>query len=123
MGDIKGRADDMLIIRGVNLFHTQVESVIEQVPQLAAQYQLIVSNDGGMDKVSVKVEKDSPLQEDYDLLSSVRQSEINRELQQHLSGKIKDTIGLSMSVEVVNNGDIPRSAGGKLSRIVDQRKK
>ena len=121
MGEIKGRADDMLIIRGVNLFHTQVESVIEKVPELAAQYQLIVTNNAGMDKVSVKVEKDSNVQEDYNLLSSVRQSEINRELQQHLSSRIKDTIGLSMTVEVVNSGDIPRSAGGKLSRIVDNR--
>lgn len=121
MGDIKGRADDMLIIRGVNLFHTQVESVIETVPNLAAQYQLIVSNDGGMDKVSVKVEKDSTLQQEYSKLSSTRQSEIDRDLQQSLQSSIKDTIGLSMSVEVVNSGDIPRSAGGKLSRIVDQR--
>jgi len=121
MGDIKGRADDMLIIRGVNLFHTQVESVIETVPNLAAQYQLIVSNDGGMDKVAVKVEKDSTLQQEYSKLSSARQSEIDHDLQQSLQIRIKDTIGLSMSIEVVNSGDIPRSAGGKLSRIVDQR--
>ena len=98
-----------------------MESVIETVPNLAAQYQLIVSNDGGMDKVSVKVEKDSTLQQEYSKLSSTRQSEIDRDLQQSLQSSIKDTIGLSMSVEVVNSGDIPRSAGGKLSRIVDQR--
>ncbi len=121
MGDIKGRADDMLIIRGVNLFHTQVESVIETVPNLAAQYQLIVSNDGGMDKVAVKVEKDSTLQQEYSKLSSARQLEIDHDLQQSLQSRIKDTIGLSMSIEVVNSGDIPRSAGGKLSRIVDRR--
>lgn len=121
MGEIRGRADDMLIIRGVNLFHTQVESVIEKVPALAAQYQLIVSNDGSMDKVRVKVEMEPSSQDDYNLLSSARQSEINTELQQKLTAVIKDTIGLTMAVEVVNCGDIPRSAGGKLSRIVDER--
>jgi len=122
MGDIKGRADDMLIIRGVNLFHTQVESVIEKIPELAAQYQLIVSNDGGMDRVKVKVEKERVVQKDYNDLSSERQSELDRQLQENLQYKIKDTIGLSMQVNVVNSGDIPRSAGGKLNRIVDQRK-
>ncbi len=122
MGDIKGRADDMLIIRGVNLFHTQVESVIESVSDLAAQYQLIVSNDGGMDKVKVKVEMKSACQDNYNTLSSARQSKLCTELQQKLSKNIKDTIGLSMAVDIVNCGDIPRSAGGKLNRIVDERK-
>ena len=121
MGDIKGRADDMLIIRGVNLFHTQVESVIEKIPDLAAQYQLIVSNDGGMDAVTVKVEKEAAFQTSYNSLSKSRQSEIDHELQHLLQAKIKDTIGLSMQVHIVNSKDIPRSAGGKLSRIVDQR--
>lgn len=122
MGAIKGRADDMLIIRGVNLFHTQVESVLDNVEKLTAQYQLVVSNDGGMDKVAVKVEKSSAAQIAYNTLTPERQSEFDLQLQEELKSTIKDTIGLTMQIEVVNSGDIPRSAGGKLNRIVDERK-
>ena len=56
MSSIKGRSDDMLIIRGVNLFHTQVEEVINELPFLSPNYQLIVERKGVMDSVTVAVE-------------------------------------------------------------------
>ena len=56
MSSIKGRADDMLIIRGVNLFHTQVEVLLEDFPELAASYQLIVTRKKTMDDVKLEVE-------------------------------------------------------------------
>ncbi len=109
MSAIKGRADDMLIVRGVNLFHTQVEEVIQKLDFLTPHYQLIVERMNAMDTVRVAVE----VKNEKDLN--------NESFRKKLSEKIKDTIGLSMKVEFKAGGSIPRSQGGKLSRIVDKR--
>lgn len=121
MSEIKGRTDDMLIIRGVNLFHTQIEAVLTDFEKLAPQYQLIVENNGGMDTVKVKVEKEEVFQKEYNALSDTRKMELDSELANKLVKKIKNSVWLTMEVEVVNFGDIPRSQGGKLSRILDLR--
>ncbi len=109
MSAIKGRADDMLIIRGVNLFHTQVEEVIHQMDFLSPNYRLIVEKKGAMDTVRVEVETTENGLTNMDYLS------------QQLRGKIKDSIGLSMDIALVAPHSIPRSQGGKLSRILDKR--
>ena len=109
MSAIKGRSDDMLIIRGVNLFYTQVEEVIHAIDGLSANYRLIVGKTGAMDVVSVEVETLPGV--DY----------TNQNLSQQLQRKIKDTIGLSMTTDLKPPNTIPRSQGGKLSRILDQR--
>jgi len=109
MSPIKGRADDMLIIRGVNLFHTQVEEVIHELDFLSPNYRLIVSKKGAMDTVRVEVETKN----NADLANEV--------LSNQLAMKIKDSIGLSMSVALKASNTIPRSQGGKLSRILDER--
>jgi phenylacetate-CoA ligase len=114
MGAIRGRSDDMLIIRGVNLFHTQIEDIIKNITSLSANYQLIVSREGAMDEVKVKVELAQNLQD----FSTDKRNEIKG----FFSKKIKENIGISMQVELVEMGEIPRSEGGKLSRIVDLRK-
>lgn len=114
MGAIRGRSDDMLIIRGVNLFHTQIEDIIKNITSLSANYQLIVTREGAMDEVKVKVEL-VPNLSDFS-------TEKRHEIKGFFSKKIKDTIGISMQVEIVEMGEIPRSEGGKLSRIVDLRK-
>lgn len=109
MSSIKGRADDMLIIRGVNLFHTQVEEVIHSVKGLSPNYRLIVRREGTMDSVTVDVEIEKGTSTNNDILAET------------LKQKIKNTIGLSMSIELRQPGSIPRSQGGKLSRIMDER--
>ncbi len=109
MSAIKGRADDMLIIRGVNLFHTQVEEIIHEFDYLSPNYCLIVERIGTMDNIQVEVE----------VIKGVDSS--NAALKNNLIQKIKSTIGLTMEVSLKNPGSIPRSQGGKLSRIVDKR--
>ena len=101
----------MLIIRGVNLFHTQVESIVEKIPELTPNYQLIVRKKDAMDTVEVKVE--------------TRANELlgNQDLIKKFTKKIKDNIGISMKVTLVKPGGVPRSEGGKLSRIIDLRNK
>ncbi len=127
MGQIIGRADDMLIIRGVNLFHTQVEAVLQNFTELTTNYQLLVKRDGKMDEVEVNVELGTglynalgrqPLTTDL-INSNDRLSAMYRSLQK----KIKDNIGLTMKVHLMAPGEIPRSEGGKTNRIIDTRKK
>lgn len=104
----------MLIIRGVNLFHTQIEELIQDIRQLAPHYQLIVSRTGTMDTLSVVVEADAHY------LNSTHSEKEN--LAGYLQRKIKNNIGISAKVTVIDHGQIPRSEGGKLNRIVDKRK-
>ena len=110
MSSIKGRSDDMLIIRGVNLFHTQVEEVIHAIDELSPNYRLVVERKGTMDTVRVEVETNPSTKVSADSLSTL------------LKSKIKDTVGLSMDIDIKEPNSIARSQGGKLSRILDQRK-
>ena len=109
MSPIKGRSDDMLIIRGVNLFHTQVEDVIYKIKELSPNYRLIVDRQQTMDTVKVEVEKTSQSQAAVETLVKL------------LESSIKDNIGLSMDVVIKKPNTIPRSQGGKLNRIQDNR--
>lgn len=125
MSVIKGRSDDMLIIRGVNFFHTQVEEIIQGFDHLEPHYQVIVTRPGTMDEVELKIEV-SP-----DYLNALGVAEIRQDdsvshekltqLQVSLGQKIKNNIGITMRVQLMNYGQIPRSQGGKLSRVVDLR--
>ena len=119
MGPIKGRADDMLIIRGVNLFHTQVEELLKEQSNLSTNYQLVVTREGNLDEVEVRVEF---VEEIYRSIQFDRDHELVLKTGKELSSKIKDNIGLSMRVSILPENEVPRSAGGKLSRIDDQRK-
>ena len=124
MGPIVGRADDMLIIRGVNLFHTQVEYLFHHVSGLSANYQLIVTREGTMDEVEVVVEINDAFarqngMQTFDIKSLPESLVLLRD---SLITKIKDSIGLSMKVTLLPPGTIARSEGGKLSRIKDLRK-
>ena len=93
MSAIKGRADDMLIIRGVNLFYTQVEEVIEKLAYLVPNYQLVVSRKGTMDDVLVRVEVAEGV------------SAEDAQLAYQLKHQIKDTIGITMGIQVGTLGE------------------
>jgi phenylacetate-CoA ligase len=121
MSAIKGRSDDMLIIRGVNLFHTQVETVFNEFEAIAPAYQLIVTREKTMDEVEVKVEMEQEFIDGLKTLGEQTKKEKTNALQQNLARKIKNNIGLSMKVTLMAPGTIPRSEGGKLNRIMDKR--
>lgn len=127
MSPIKGRSDDMLIIRGVNLFHTQVEELINGFNELVPNYQLIVSKKGTMDAVNVKVE----LAEKYGralgiqdklTIEVIDENDSLVNLTKSLEKKIKDNCGITIQVSLQAYNTIPRSEGGKLNRLVDLRK-
>lgn len=113
IGPLKGRIDDMLIIRGVNVFPTQIEEYIFQLPELSGNYQIEVSREGILDTIEVKCElKENVINNSEDLSKN-----ISRELQR----LIKNQIGISASINIVETGGIPRS-GGKAVRVIDNRK-
>ncbi|QDD66383.1 phenylacetate--CoA ligase [Herbaspirillum seropedicae] len=112
IGKITGRSDDMLIIRGVNVFPTQIEELILKLPQLAPQYQLQIERHGHMDSMSVFAE----LRED---VSNEHVEALEKELQH----SIKTYVGISTKVTVVPAGMIERTSVGKAKRVIDHRKK
>jgi len=126
MGPIVGRSDDMLIIRGVNLFHTQVEAMLEHFSAFSNNYQLVITRQGAMDDVEVKVELSNELFLDMQKMTELPDDIIGHEsvllVHHELEKKLKEHIGLTMKVSVSVPGTIPRSEGGKLNRILDLRK-
>ncbi len=116
MAKITGRSDDMLIIRGVNVFPTQIEELICKMPKLAPQYLLEVDKVGHMDTLTVKVE----LNPDAAIGRHPEQREaLGKELAHH----IKSLIGVSAKIEVGAPFSIERVTVGKAKRVVDRRPK
>ena len=112
MGKIVGRSDDMLIIRGVNLFPTQIEELVLAQSQLSGQYQLVVTREALLDEVEVRCEV-APAHAQGD------REAIARELQQ----RIKTLIGVSTRVHVGLPDSVERTLVGKARRVVDNRPK
>ncbi len=110
MGRIVGRSDDMLIIRGVNVFPTQLEEIVLQHRQLSGQYQIHVSRDGLLDEVELRCEF-QPGVADADA------SEVSGWLQQ----RIKTLVGISTRVAVLPSNSIERTLTGKARRVIDTR--
>jgi phenylacetate-CoA ligase len=111
MGRINGRSDDMLIIRGVNVFPSQVEELILQMPALAPHYQLVVTRDGHLDALAVHCELREGGADNVDALA--------RDLQH----RIKTYIGVTTAVTLLPPQGIERSLTGKARRVVDKRPK
>ncbi len=116
IGKITGRSDDMLIIRGVNVFPTQIEELILKMPKLAPQYQLVVTRDGHLDKLEVVVE----LRIDLSTTPSAGDTEA---LSRELEHRIKTHVGVSTRVRLVAAAGIERTLTGKARRVLDQRPK
>ncbi len=113
MQRVTGRTDDMLIIRGVNVFPSQVEAILMQTETLSPFYQLEISRENNLDLLTVNVEGSPPL---------VAQGRDAMDRVAHKAQKdIKDFIGVTAKVVVKATGEIPRSEG-KAVRVVDHRK-
>ncbi|TAH45117.1 MAG: phenylacetate--CoA ligase [Betaproteobacteria bacterium] len=116
IGKITGRSDDMLIVRGVNVFPTQIEEQIMRDKRLSGNYQIVLTRDGHLDNVEIRVEVQRDLS---GKLSRTETESIARELQHH----IKTIIGISTKVNVMEFEAIPRTLTGKARRVIDQRPK
>ncbi|MBS0594991.1 MAG: phenylacetate--CoA ligase [Proteobacteria bacterium] len=112
MGKIVGRSDDMLIIRGVNVFPTQVEELVLQHGALSGQYQLVVTRSGALDDLQVLVE-----------LQPQHANAAREGIAQELQHRIKNLIGVSATVSVGAPDSIERTLVGKARRVIDKRPK
>ena len=113
MGKIVGRSDDMLIIRGVNVFPTQIEELVLAHPELTALYQVLVTRSGHLDEVEVLTE----LQSEATKLPAAGVASIKAALE----SRIKNLIGISAKVSVLQPGAIERTQTGKSRRVIDKR--
>ncbi|HVN61236.1 MAG TPA: AMP-binding protein, partial [Gaiellaceae bacterium] len=104
---LRGRRDDMIIVRGVNVYPSNVEHALLSVPEAAAHYQLVVERSGAMDELAVQCE---PVDANVDTAS----------LRTHVERVLHDQLGIRVRAEVLEPGQVPRSEG-KAVRVVDRR--
>jgi phenylacetate-CoA ligase len=111
MQKVTGRTDDMIILRGVNLFPTQIEEIVLRTPGLSPHFSLLLTTRGRMDHLTVRVEArpDCPAERREPAAAEVCTT-------------VKDTIGVTVDVAVVDPDTLPRSVG-KLKRLVDERER
>ena len=107
---VTGRNDDMLIIRGVNVYPSQVEAVLVGFPGLAPHYQIILTRDGALDAMTVEIEPEPDFSGD------------RKRKAEEVTHHIKSLIGVTCNVVLKAPGEVPRSQG-KAVRVVDRRKK
>jgi phenylacetate-CoA ligase len=121
MGLIKGRADDMLIIRGVNVYPTQVEAALLELPELTPNYRVVVSRSGTLDEAEVEVEVSETFLREAGTDSLSEEHEHVQALRARAERRLRESIGCSFPVTFVAPGTLPRSEGGKLQRVLDRR--
>ncbi|WP_406055082.1 phenylacetate--CoA ligase [Streptomyces sp. NBC_01077] len=109
MEKVTGRSDDMIILRGVNLFPTQIEEIVLRTPGVAPHFQLRLTREGRLDALTVRAEA-----------RAGATGEQRAEAARTIAGAVKDGIGVSVGVEVVDPETLERSVG-KIKRIVDLR--
>ena len=108
---ITGRSDDMLIVRGVNLYPSQIESVLIGFPHVAPYYQLVLEREGALDQLTLEVEVDAAT-------AQRQHPEIARAIRHH----VKSLLSLTCRVVIKRPGEVPRSQG-KAVRVRDLRPK
>ncbi len=111
MEKVTGRSDDMMIVRGVNVFPTQIEEKLLTIHDLSLHYQLVLTRDGRMDNMEIQVEARP------DASFPAREAATKQ-----LALSVKDTIGITALVTVLDPGTIERSVG-KAKRVIDKRPK
>jgi phenylacetate-CoA ligase len=104
---LRGRRDDMIIVRGVNVYPSNVEHALLSVPDAAPHYQLVVDREGTMDELTVQCE---PVGSDIDIAR----------LQTAVERVLREQLGIRVRADVLEHGQVPRSEG-KAVRVVDRR--
>jgi phenylacetate-CoA ligase len=113
MNRVMGRTDDMLIIKGVNVFPSQIEHVLFEIEGTEPHYQIIVDRKGALDDVTVKVEVSESIFFD--------EMKKQNELMESIKRRLASELGIGVNVKLVEKKSIERSEG-KAKRVVDLRK-
>jgi phenylacetate-CoA ligase len=122
MAAIKGRADDMLIIRGVNVYPTQVEAALLELPGLTPNYRIVVSRSDTLDEAEVEVEVSEAFLREAGTDALSDEHEHVRLLRGEAERRLRESIGCTLTVSLRPPDSVPRSDGGKLQRVVDHRR-
>jgi len=109
MSFVVGRADDMLVVRGVNVYPSQVEHALLGIDGVSPHFQLVVRREGTLDTLHIRVERD-----DDGAVDDV-------ELTTAIVARMRSALGIGVTAIVEPPGSLPRSEGGKLKRTVDER--
>ena len=109
---MRGRSDDMIVLRGVNIFPIQIEKILMQFKELASNYLITLTTDEDNDNMTVEVELEELFTDDYPRLLA---------LEKEVKRRLKDEILLTPHVKLVPKGTLPVSEG-KAVRVVDKRK-
>ena len=112
MDKVCGRSDDMLIIRGVNVFPSQIEALLMEVEGVEPHYQIVVDRRGALDDLEVMVEVDEAIFSD--------ELKVMNALAEKIAGRMRSTLGISAKITLVEPSSIERSAG-KAKRVIDRR--
>ena len=109
---IQGRVDDMLIIRGINVFPSQVEYTLMSIPEVGAHFQIVVERSGALDDMLIRVEltKESFSDKINDLMK----------IRQNVEHRLRNTLNVAVDVELVEPGSLPRFEG-KSKKVIDKR--
>jgi phenylacetate-CoA ligase len=109
---IKGRTDDMIKVRGVNVFPSQIEHVLMRIPGVGNNYQIVVEKRGHMDELKVRIE----------VTGEIFKGELKDlvDLRERITSELENTLGLRLAVELVEPGSLPR-VEGKAVRVLDRR--
>ncbi|HET7266173.1 MAG TPA: phenylacetate--CoA ligase [bacterium] len=120
MSLVVGRTDDMLIIRGINVFPSQVEAVVVQFPELSPHYQLVVTRERTLDALEVRVEVASGAADALGPLGGDAGGA--DDLRERIAGRLRGVCGIAARITLQGPGTLPRSEGGKLRRVIDERR-
>jgi phenylacetate-CoA ligase len=112
MDKVRGRSDDMLIIRGVNVFPSQIEALLMEVEGVEPHYQIVVDRRGALDDLEVMVEVDEAIFSD--------ELKVMNALAGQIAARMRSTLGISAKITLVEPSSIERSAG-KAKRVIDKR--
>ncbi|HLI52623.1 MAG TPA: hypothetical protein VKU87_12565 [Thermomicrobiaceae bacterium] len=125
MSMIRGRTDDMLIIRGINVYPTQIEAALQGIEGIVPHYQLVVTRDRTLDEAELQVEVAESL---FDAIGAEVLASGALPVEGQLTGlresidrRMRDMLGLRLAITLLAPGAAPRSEGGKLRRVSDQR--
>ena len=119
MSRVLGRADDMLIIRGINVFPSQIEAALIGLQELSPHYRLIVTREERLDSLEVQPEVTQAF---ADSVASLEGDAAAIALGERVNQALRDALGLNTTVTLLAPGDAPRSQGGKIQRVEDRRR-
>ncbi len=109
---LQGRCDDMMIVKGVNIFPMQIEGILMAMPEVGQNYQIILEREGFIDNIRIKVE----IRDEF-FVEDMRQLAV---LQKRIASKLRDEILVTPRVELVERNSLPKSEG-KAARVIDRR--